>query len=94
LDAQEALGLPQLTGAYVTEVSPGTAAALAGLRGADPETGRGGDLIIAMDGQEIRSFSDLNSYLVFNTEPGQIITVTILRDGATLDLPLTLGARP
>ena len=94
LDAQEVLGLPQLTGAYVTEVSQGTGADLAGLRGANPETGRGGDLIIQLDGEDIRDFSDLNSYLVFNTEPGQTIVVTVLRDGEKLDLPLTLGARP
>jgi S1-C subfamily serine protease len=94
LDDQAALGLPQVVGAYVTLVSEGTAAARAGLRGASPETGLGGDLIIQMDGQDIRDFSDLNSYLVFNTEPGQTIIVTVLRDGEKLDLPLTLGARP
>ncbi|MCO5184500.1 MAG: trypsin-like peptidase domain-containing protein [Anaerolineae bacterium] len=94
LAQQEALGLAQTTGAYVTEVSTGTAAERAGLRGANRTTGLGGDLIVKMDGQEIRDFSDLNSFLVFETEPGQTIVVTVLRDGELLDLPLTLDARP
>ena len=66
----------------------------AGLMAADRATGRGGDLIIQLDGQEIKDFSDLNSYLVFNTKPGQTIEVTVARNGELIVLPLTLGARP
>lgn len=94
LAQQEALGLSQSAGAYVTEVSVGTAAEKAGLRGANRTTGLDGDFIVKMDGQDIRDFSDLNSFLVFETEPGQTIIVTVLRDGELLDLPLTLEARP
>ncbi|HQF69881.1 MAG TPA: PDZ domain-containing protein, partial [Promineifilum sp.] len=98
LTSQQALGLPQVTGAYVTEVSPNAPAALAGLRaGGVDEVGEllpGGDLIIAVDGQPIASSDDLISYLVFSTEVGQTINLTIIRDGQQLDVPLTLGQRP
>jgi S1-C subfamily serine protease len=42
----------------------------------------------------VRDFNELNSYLVFSTEPGQTIELTVLRDGDEVQLPLTLGARP
>ena len=97
LATQEALGLPQVTGAYVTEVTPGSPAAAAGLRASGvSELGEllpGGDLIIAVDGQPIASSDDLISYLVFHTEVGQTITLTVIRDGTQLDVPLTLGQR-
>lgn len=94
LNDQSQFGLPQTQGAYVVSVAPGSPAGLAGLRGADPNTGRGGDLVVAIDGRPVNSFNDLNSYLVFNTAPGQAIELTVLRDGEQLTVPLTLGARP
>jgi S1-C subfamily serine protease len=54
----------------------------------------GGDVIVGIDNQEIREFDDLLSYLVENTVVGQDITLTILRDGETLELEVTLGERP
>jgi 2-alkenal reductase len=94
LDEQSVYGLPQTRGAYVVNVTAGSPADAAGLTPANPNTGRGGDLIVEIDDQEIRDFSDLNSYLVFHTRVGQTIEVTVLRDGERVDLPLTLGARP
>ena len=75
-------------------MTPGGPGAEAGLVAADPGSGRGGDLIINIDDQEIRDFSDLNSYLVFYTAVGQTIELTVLRDGELVQFPLTLGARP
>jgi 2-alkenal reductase len=94
LSAQEEYGLPQTQGAYVLGVTPGSPADDAGLIAADPNSGRGGDLIVAIDDQQVNDFSDLNSYLVFHTTVGQTIDVTVLRDGETTTLPLTLEARP
>jgi S1-C subfamily serine protease len=94
LSEQSALGLSQTQGAYVVEVTPGGPADTAGLIAADPNTGRGGDLIIKIDDWQVDDFSDLNSYLVFHTTVGQTIQVTVLRDGEPIVLPLTLGARP
>jgi 2-alkenal reductase len=94
LDEQTVYGVPQTQGAYVISVTPDGPADRAGLIAADPRTGEGGDLIVEIDGQPIADFSDLNSYLVFETQVGQTIAVTVLRDGQLTVLPLTLGARP
>ncbi len=94
--------LPVTQGVLINEVIPGSAAEQAGLRGGDPErevifrgmTVRlGGDIITAIDGTPIHSFEELLGYLVSNTSPGQRIIVTIVRDGETLDVPVTLGSR-
>jgi len=94
LDEQTEYGIPQTRGAYVVNVTPGSPADRAGLVPADPTTGQGGDLIVDIDRQAIDDFADLNSYLVFHTQVGQTIQITVLRDGAPVDLSLTLGARP
>jgi 2-alkenal reductase len=97
LATQSALGLPQVQGAYVTEVTAGSPAAAAGLRASGVsdlgELLPGGDLIIAVDGQPINNPDDLISFLVFQTEVGQTITLTIIRDGEQISVPLTLGQR-
>jgi S1-C subfamily serine protease len=90
----EVYGLSQTQGAYVVAVTPGSPAAQAGLTAANGSTGRGGDLVTAIDGSPIAGFDDLNSYLVFHTAPGQTIALTILRGGDELVLPLTLSTRP
>ncbi|MGC9397810.1 MAG: S1C family serine protease [Anaerolineae bacterium] len=90
----EQYGLSQTQGAYVLEVVADGPADEAGIVGADPTTGRGGDLIIALDGHPVNNFDDLNAYLSFHTGVGQTIEVTLLREGEEMTLPLTLGARP
>jgi S1-C subfamily serine protease len=98
LALQELLQLPQAAGAYVTNVTSGSPADQAGVRGdsAGPvATLRGdGDLIIAIDGREVKVFNDLMSYLVDHTRPGQVVTLTVLRGGEPLDIAVTLGERP
>ena len=94
LGEQTTYGLSQTQGAYVVGVTPNSPAAKAGLIAADARTGRGGDLIIAIDGQSISNFEDLNGYLVFHTSVGQTIQLTVLRNEQKLTIPLTLGARP
>ena len=94
LSDQAQYGLTENQGAYILSLAAGSPADSAGLRGADPNTGRGGDLVIAIDGQPVRDFDELNSYLVFYTAPGQTIEMTVLREGEQLTLPLTFGTRP
>jgi 2-alkenal reductase len=86
--------IAQTQGAYVITVTEGGPSDDAGLIPADPNTGRGGDLIINIDGVPINDFSDLNSYLVFNTVAGQTIDITVLRDDGEVLIPLILGTRP
>jgi S1-C subfamily serine protease len=94
LDDQDLYDVAQTQGAYVVGVTPGSPADRAGIVAADPRTGQGGDLIVDIDGLPIDDFSDLNSYLVFHTQVGQTIEITVLRDGGQVVLPLTLGTRP
>ncbi len=98
----EAMGLPgQQAGVLVATVVSGSPADEADLRGSNREANIdglqvsvGGDVIVAVDGQEVRSFEQMVSYLARNTEVGQTINLTILRDGQQQELPLVLGARP
>jgi len=95
----EALDLPRTTGVYVTSVSDGGPAGEAGLRGGTQPTSieglrGGGDLIIAIDGKEVKTFAEMLSYLVNETSVGQTVTLTILRDGDQQDIKVILGARP
>ena len=97
----EPLGLPVTRGVLISEVNPNTAAAEAGLRGGDHEVEfegiqvkAGGDIIIAIDDYELRDFDDLIAYLVRETEVGQEVVLTIIRDGEELKVPVTLGERP
>jgi 2-alkenal reductase len=99
IDEIKLLGLPQYTGAYITNVQPGSPAEKAGLIAGTkdvglPTAGAGGDLIIAMDGQPILTFSDLLSYLINNKAPGDALVLTIIRDGKQMDVTLTLDKRP
>jgi len=94
LAEKDIYGVPQTRGAYEIDVSPGGPADRAGIRGANLNTGRGGDLVIAVDGRPVNTFTELNSYLIFEAEVGQTIELTVLRDGEELTIPLTLGRRP
>jgi len=96
---QEALGLSQSTGVYIIDVSPNSPASRAGLRGGSEDSGipflpSGGDLIIGIDGNEVRDFNDLISYLILHTAPGDTVVFTILRGGEQIEVDLTLAERP
>jgi S1-C subfamily serine protease len=82
----EELGLPQSQGVLVIDVTAGGPSDEAGLRE--------GDLIIQIDDEPLTDFGDLISYLVAQTEPGQVIDLTLIRNGETLQLSVTLGERP
>jgi 2-alkenal reductase len=101
LQLAEAMGLPNDRGAYIAAVLRGGPAAKAGLRGATDtaivdgqEISVGGDVIVAVNGQPVKSFDDILVYIALNTSPGQEINLTVLRDGESLEIPLTLEPRP
>jgi S1-C subfamily serine protease len=86
-------------GAYITEVVPNGPADIAGLRHGNTDTDipglyAGGDLLVAIDGQIIRQFDDLLSYLFRFTEVGQEVVLTVIRENEEVDIPLIIGARP
>lgn len=98
LPTLELLNLPpDAEGAYVTCVTPGGPADQGGVQGAGPCSSTtlapGGDLIVAIDGEQVRDFSDLLSYLINHTSPGDTVTLTVLREGELLDLSVVLGGR-
>jgi 2-alkenal reductase len=96
LFVQEELDLPQSTGVYILEISPGSPAEKAGLIGA--ETGdvipKGGDLIIAIDDQQIGDFEDFMGYLLTYKKPGDQVIIRVIRDNKTIEFELTLEKRP
>jgi serine protease Do len=53
-----------------------------------------GDIITGIDGKSIASVEDLVSYLYANTQPGQSVTLNILRSGADTQVKVTLGTQP
>ncbi len=95
----EFLGISQATGAYVTEIVPGGPADQAGIQAGNELTQvqglfAGGDLIIGVDGRPILEFSELLSYMMLNKQPGDDMTVTVLRNNQEMQLTVTLGQRP
>jgi S1-C subfamily serine protease len=102
-DLEEPLHLPVTRGVLIADVVEGTAADRAGLRGGDPadtvevygmQITAGGDIIVAIDGYELQDFDDLIAYLVRETEVGQKVMLTIIRDEEVLEVSVTLGERP
>lgn len=97
----DAMKLSVDSGAYIASVFSGGPSEKAGLRGADQTVtvnGRqidiGGDVITAIDGQTVNTFDDLLIYISLNTQPGQQVTLTILREGKNQEVSVTLEKRP
>ena len=53
-----------------------------------------GDIITAIDGQEIDNDHPFINELIFDHKPGDEISLTVDRNGDELDLTVTLGERP
>ncbi len=93
--------VPYERGVLVVTVASGSGADAAGLRGGTKQATIegtqvpvGGDVIIAVDGHPINDIVDLTVYLEENTQVGETVGVTIVRDGQQMDVPVTLGERP
>jgi len=97
-DFAEELHLPLSGGILLWEVIRGTPAESAGLRGASREViiGNyrvpvGGDLITAIDGKPIKD-KDAITRATSAKHAGDPLTLTIYRDGRSMDVKVTLGA--
>jgi S1-C subfamily serine protease len=95
-----ALALPVEQGILLQGVVPEGPADRAGLRGNDQQVEfegallpTGGDIVVAIDGLEVRDMDDLIIYLA-RTTVGQTVTLDIIRDGERQSLDLILGERP
>ena len=84
-DTAQRVGLDRPVGVLVTDVSPGSPAAAAGLRL--------GDVIYAIDGKEIGDPGMLR-YRIATQPVGDNVTVTLIRDRAARNVPLRLAAPP
>lgn len=82
-DLADAFGLNTLNGALITSVERGSSAERGGLRR--------GDLVIAVDGREIRNASDLRNRIGL-VRVGDSVTLTIIRDGRQRELDLRVAA--
>jgi len=99
---REAMNIPgDVRGVMIIEVALGGAAEEAELMGAtqtiETPFGQlpvGGDIIIAVNGEPIHRMSDLIVFLESHTLPGDTITLTLWRHGETVEIPVTLKARP
>ena len=90
----QSLNLPVEKGVLVTEVVDNSPASKAGLQGVDPTTGNNGaigDIITQIDGHAVASVTDLTGYLN-SKKVGDKVTLTVIRDGKTIQVPVTLEA--
>ncbi len=84
-DGSASDGSATRAGAEVTSVGDGTPAAAAGLKV--------GDVIVAVNGQRVESADALVGH-VREKNTGDDVTLTVLRDGKSLEIKATLAAKP
>ena len=100
-DLAQALRLPVERGVLVAQLYRSGPAVTAGIQGGTDQVivGNrrmlvGGDIITAINGQDVADWSGLSKFLELNTQVGQAVTLTIVRNGSMEDVPLTLAAQP
>ncbi len=94
------LGLDTTYGGLLADIVPGGPAEKAGLEGGSDklrfqagEYRIGGDVILDVDGHRIVEPDDLSRFVAFR-EPGDVVALTVLRDGEREQVEVTLGKRP
>jgi serine protease Do len=78
----QSFGLGQVQGILVAQVTPGSPAAVAGLRQ--------GDVIIGHQGETVTDVGAFRNRIAL-TPPGGQARISILRNGQTLEVPVTIG---
>ena len=99
---QAGIDMPPVdAGLLVIEVVPGGPADKAGIRGGDEfvRLGRvylpvGGDVIAAINGEPVTNLQELTVYLESETQVGDTIDVTVIRDGQEQNVRVRLDERP
>jgi len=100
-DLAELMNLENAKGVLIMTVIKDSPAAKSGLRGSsqiattnDIEYTMGGDVILSVDGNEVRKIDDLLIHLQREKNVGDTLNLGILRDGKMIDIILTLEQRP
>ena len=100
-DLAELLKLDNAKGVLIMTVIEDSPADKAGLQGSSEtaifneiEYAIGGDIIVSVDGTEVRQIADLLIYLQREKNVGDIMNLEILRDGEIIDAIVTLEKRP
>jgi S1-C subfamily serine protease len=97
-DAAGQLNVP--AGVEITSVVSGSPAAKAGLKAAQgskvvngQQYVTGGDVVTRVDGRDVTSADELQT-LISDKKPGTKVTLTVVRNGSTTSITVTLGTRP
>ena len=100
-DLAKVLGLNDAVGFLVVTVVPDSPASRAGLHGSENieevdgiQYTIGGDIILSVDGVEVRKISDILIHLQRAKTVGDDLILEILRDGRTSNFTVVLGERP
>jgi S1-C subfamily serine protease len=100
-DLAKVLNLKDAVGFLIVTVVPDSPAEKAGLHGSEKvvevdgiEYTVGGDIILSVDGKEVRKISDILIHLQRAKAVGDDLVLEVLRDGRTSDFTLVLGERP
>lgn len=100
-DLAKVLNLKEAVGFLVVTVVPDSPAAKAGLHGSENtvevdgvEYTVGGDIILSVDGVEVRKISDILIHLQRAKAVGDEMVLEILRDGRTTNFTIILDERP
>ncbi|MEZ4645193.1 MAG: trypsin-like peptidase domain-containing protein [Chloroflexota bacterium] len=96
-----ALDLPVDHGILVAQLYRNSPAVEAGIQGATQQAivGNrrmylGGDIVTAINGTTIADWNDLQEYLALNTQVDDVVTLSLIRSGQTMDLAVTIAAQP
>ena len=99
-DGAEALELPTQSGVLVERAYDGGPADEAGIRGATGQTTvdgqtlpTGGDIITELDGEPVTGMEEVIT-AVNSRQPGEELRLTVVRDGESREVTVTLGDRP
>jgi S1-C subfamily serine protease len=88
-DVADELDLNITKGTLVVTVVADSPAEAAGIKG-----GTEGDVIVGIDNIDVRKLIDVLVYIERTKNPGDTVTLTIIRNGEILDIDVTLGERP